>query len=62
MMVDDPILCEIRRVRAEHAAEFGYDIRAMLRDLKEKQRMDQARGVKYVRLPARRDEPAPAAK
>lgn len=61
-MVDDPILREIRRIREEHAAEFGYDVRAMLRDLKGKQRADEARGVRYVRLPARRVTPASSAK
>ncbi len=61
-MTDDPILQEIRRIREEHAAAFGYDVRAMLRDLKEKQREDEARGLKYVRLAPKRLDPAHATK
>ena len=59
-MVDDPILQELRGVRESYAAAFGYDVRAMLRDLKAKQRQDEARGIKYVSLPPKRAEPASA--
>ncbi len=33
-MERDPILEELHRVRAEYAARFNYDLRAMYRDLK----------------------------
>lgn len=52
-MIDDPFLQEIRRIRDDRAAAFGHDVRAMLHDLKEKQQRDEARGVKFVRLPRR---------
>ena len=34
----DPIVEEIRRIREEHAARFNYDLRAIYRDLKEKEK------------------------
>lgn len=33
-MQDDPIVNEVRRVRARHEAKFGHDIRAILNDAK----------------------------
>jgi hypothetical protein len=56
-MIDDPILRDIRRVREERAAAFGYDIRRMLRDLKAKQQAAETQGVKFIRLPLKRPEP-----
>jgi hypothetical protein len=32
-MIDDPIVEEVRRARAEYAAKFRYDLRAMCEDL-----------------------------
>jgi hypothetical protein len=37
-MMDAPIVEEIRRIRDEHAAKFGYDIEAIVRDLQEQER------------------------
>ena len=36
-MREDPIVEEIRRIKREHAARYGYDIRRMVRALREKQ-------------------------
>ena len=47
----DPIVDEVRRVRDAHAAKFGYDLRAVFRDLKAEQ---AASGRVYVRLEPRR--------
>lgn len=45
---------EVRKVRAEHAARFGFDLEAIYRDLKEKERTS---GRAYVRYPPRRIAP-----
>jgi hypothetical protein len=50
----DPIVEEVRRVREEYAAQFGYDLEAIYRDLQER----EARGeFTTVRRPPRRPEP-----
>ena len=49
-MWNDPIVAEVRRIRAEHAAKFQYDLEAIYRDLKEKERTG---GRTYVRYPPR---------
>ena len=43
--MNDPIVDEVRRVRAEHAARFNYDLRAIFRDIKEQQ---ERSGLKFV--------------
>ncbi len=47
----DPIVAEIRRVREKHAAKFGYDLKAIYKDLKAK---EASSGRKYVRYEPRR--------
>ena len=47
----DPIIAEIRAVRAAHAALFDYDVKAIFRDI---QAMQEASGRKHVRYPAKR--------
>lgn len=37
-MWDDPIVAEVRQIRVEHAVKFHYDIEAIFRDLKEKEK------------------------
>jgi hypothetical protein len=49
-MWDDPIVAEVRKTRGEHAARFHYDLEAIYRDLKEKERNS---GRTYVRYPPR---------
>lgn len=49
---NDPIVAEVRRVRAEHAAKFGNDIEAIFRDIQERQRASGRRYVKYPPRPA----------
>ena len=41
----DPIVDEVRRVRAAHAARFNYDLRAIFKDIKEQVRQSQAANV-----------------
>ena len=52
-MWKDPIVEEIRRNREEYAAQFNYDLNAICRDLREKQKKS---GRKIVSLPPRRTE------
>ena len=47
----DPIVEEVRAARAKYAAQFGGDIEAMARDLREKQEADER---PVVSLPPRR--------
>lgn len=50
----DPIVEEIRQYRQEYAARFNHDLKAICRDLRERQKKS---GRKVVSLP-----PRPAAK
>ncbi len=47
----DPIIAEVRAVRDDHVARFGYDVEALFRDIRSRQ---AASGREYVRHPARR--------
>lgn len=47
----DPIIAEVRAVRDDHAARFGYDVEAIFRDIRFRQ---EASDREYVRYPARR--------
>ena len=49
-MRNDPIVEEVRRIRDAHAAKFGYDLDAIFRDLKAK---EKASGRQFVRYPPR---------
>jgi hypothetical protein len=51
--VDDLVL-EVRKVREAYAKQFGYDLRAIHRDLK---KQEQASGRQIVSLPPRRPKP-----
>ena len=46
----DPIVAQVRDARDKHAARFGYDIRAIFKDIQNQQ---STTGRKYVRYPAR---------
>ena len=52
----DPIVAEVRAVRAAHAARFGNDIDAIFADIKAQ---ENASGRTYVRYPARRIPTSP---
>jgi len=47
----DPIVAGIREIRERYAAQFGFDIRAIVRDAQER---DAAGDREVVRLPPRR--------
>jgi len=57
-MIDDPIVTEVRNVRARHVAKFNYDLEAIYRDLKE---MEKKGGRSYVSYPPRRCQPKASA-
>ncbi len=42
MTWSDPIVEEVRRARDAYAARFNYDLRAIYRDLKERERQSSA--------------------
>lgn len=46
----DPIVDEVRKARHDHAAQFGYDIKAIFRSIRAQQ---QSSGRQYVRYPAK---------
>ena len=46
-MWEDPIVAEVRRVRAAHAAQFNNDLLAIYRDLKMQERNSARRFVCY---------------
>jgi len=50
-MWEDPIVAEVRRVRAAHAAQFNNDLEAIYRNLKAQEKEG---GRKYASYPARR--------
>ncbi len=56
-MLNDPIVDEIHRLREAYAAQFNYDLQAIYRDLKEK---EKASGRTFVHLPPKPAEPADA--
>ncbi len=53
-MWEDPIVAEVRRVRAAHAAQFNNDLLAIYRDLKAQ---EQKSGLAFTSYPARRVAP-----
>ncbi|MEW6609539.1 MAG: hypothetical protein AB1414_19195 [bacterium] len=50
-MWKDPIVEEVRRARQEHAARFGYDLKAIYDNLKAAEKLESR---KVVSLPSKR--------
>ena len=46
----DPIVAEVRATREKHAARFGYDLKAIFRDIRARQ---QPSARNYLRFPSR---------
>jgi len=55
-MWQDPIVEEVRRVRRAHAAQFGFDLEAIYKDLKAQEKHSQRRMVSF---PPRHVSPVP---
>ena len=53
-MRTDDVVSEVRRIRDAYAKEFNYDLDAIHRDLKQKER---AGGRRIVSLPPKRPRP-----
>lgn len=49
MTWSDPIVEEVRRVRDAYAARFNYDLRAIYRDLKEKEKRSGRKVISYCK-------------
>jgi hypothetical protein len=47
-MPKDPIVNEVRRVREDEAAKYGFDVRAILAASKKRQRRSRHRVVSFV--------------
>jgi hypothetical protein len=52
-MSSDPVVAEIRRIREELAAQFDYDLDAIIEDARRRYLADNR---KVIRLPPRRPE------
>ena len=60
-MSSDPIVAEIRRIREQIAAEFNYDLHAMVKDAQQRDaagdrlvvRREPRPALKPIRVPAR---------
>ena len=50
--MNDPIVDEVRRVRAEHAARFNYDLWAIYRDIQEQQKRSGLTFVSFADEPS----------
>ena len=50
----DSVVREVREIREAYARQFGYDLKAICRDLKAQ---EQASGRKIVSFPPRRPQP-----
>lgn len=53
-MQNDPVVDEVRRIRHAYAKRFGFDLRAMVADLRRKEQEHPERLVSFEPKPARR--------
>jgi len=49
-MWNDPVIEEIHKIRAEHAARFRYDLAAIVEDVRKE---EQQSGKRFISLPPR---------
>ena len=45
----DPVIAELHRIKDEHAQKFNYDVRAMMADLRERQKSSGRTYVSFAR-------------
>ena len=55
--IKDPIVAEVREARDAYAKKFNYNIKAMCRDIKERQALNCDR---IISLPPKRIKPEPS--
>ncbi len=53
--MDDPIVEEVRKARDEYARQFDYDLKAICRDLRERQNAGGRRVVSFVTKPRQQE-------
>lgn len=56
-MPDDPIVAEVRRIREEHAAKYGYDLEKIFVSLKDREKRSKRKLSSY---PPRSPKPVTA--
>ncbi len=56
----DPVLEEIYAIRRKISERYGHDIHRYVAAMRELHKDDEAKGIKYVRLPIARGEPVMA--
>ena len=56
----DPVLEEIYAIRRKISERYGHDIHRYVAAMRERHKDDEAKGIKYVRLPIARVAPAMA--
>ena len=56
----DPILEEVYAIRRKISEQYGHDIDRYFAAMLERHKDDEAKGIKYVRLPIARVAPAMA--
>ena len=54
----DPIVEEVRQIRHDYARRFGFDLRAIAADIRDKEREHPDRLVSFAPRPARRRKTA----
>ena len=57
--MNDHIVDEVRRIRAEHAARFDYNLWAIYRDIKEQQERSGLKFVSFADEPNKALQPTP---
>ncbi len=59
----DPVIAELHRIKDEHAKKFNYDVRAMMADLRERQKTSGRTYVSFAETSGQEaDEDATAGK
>ncbi len=46
-MWEDPIVAEVRRIRDEHAAKYGYDLEKIFASLKDREKQSKRKLASY---------------
>jgi hypothetical protein len=60
--MNDPFVDEIRKIRDAHAARFNYDLEAIYRDIKEREKeRERTTGRKFIPPPRRAGSASAAA-
>ena len=49
----DPVIAELHRIKDEHAKKFNYDVRAMMADLRERQKTSGRTYVSFAKTSKR---------